>query len=185
MKKSKPSCLTDEQWLTYLRIKIKYDLRKISKMRKNCLPNENNFGIIKVQNFNMDSFPNHEGVKGQLGGSKKRGVPDGVTKFETKNGKMKITSDLSVKASKSGKTSVTIKAGTDITGVYVFAGKGARKPLNVATNIASQYGGKPKDWMHSCGFADVVTADGETHSAEIHWFENDDVGQIKFKVKKR
>lgn len=98
---------------------------------------------------------------------------------------MKITSDLKVKASKSGKTSVTIKEGQEIEGIYSFAGKGSDKNLVVSGLLASQLGGEPAEWAHLCGFATVTASDGTEHQAEIHWFEHDDVGQVKFKVKKR
>lgn len=127
----------------------------------------------------------HEGVKGQRGGSKTKNSPPEITKFKTSNGSMKITSDLSVKFSKSGKSTVTIKAGEEITGIYSFAGKGSGKNLVVSGLLAKQYGGKPKEWAHLCGFADVITDKGNKYRAEIHWFEHEDVGQIKFKVKAR
>ncbi len=127
----------------------------------------------------------HEGVPGQVGGSAPSGGAEGVTKFHTSGGKMKITSDLKVKASKSGKTTVTIKKGSEIEGIYSFAGKGSNKNLVVSGLLAEQYGGKPGEWGHLCGFATVLTVSGELANAELHWFEHDDIGQIGFKVKPR
>lgn len=146
-------------------------------------------GTIK-ENGNFDGGSGsgnhgHEGVKGQRGGSKTKNSPPEITKFKTSNGSMKITSDLSVKFSKSGKSTVTIKAGEEITGIYSFAGKGSGKNLVVSGLLAKQYGGEPKEWAHLCGFADVITDKGNKYCAEIHWFEHEDVGQIKFKVKAR
>ena len=146
-------------------------------------------GTIK-ENGNFDGGSGsgnhgHEGVKGQRGGSKTKNSPPEITKFKTSNGSMKITSDLSVKFSKSGKSTVTIKAGEEITGIYSFAGKGSGKNLVVSGLLAKQYGGEPKEWAHLCGFADVITDKGNKYRAEIHWFEHEDVGQIKFKVKAR
>ena len=138
---------------------------------------------------NLDGGPGsgnfgHEGVPGQVGGSAPSGA-EGVTKFPTVGGKMQITSDLKVKASKSGKTMVTIPKGGEIEGIYSFAGKGSDKNLVVAGLLSKQFGGKPGEWGHLCGFATVVAADGSEHRIEIHWFEHDDIGQIKFKVKIR
>ncbi len=127
----------------------------------------------------------HKGVPGQTGGSAPSGAASEATKFQTKNGKMKITSDLKVKASKSGKTSVTIKEGREIDGIYSFAGKGSDKNLVVSGLLAKQLGGKPDEWAHLCGFATITATDGTESRAEIHWFEHDDVGQVKFKIKKR
>jgi len=127
----------------------------------------------------------HRGVKGQRGGSAAKSSHPKVTKFTTQNGRMKITSDLKVKASKSGKVSVTIKAGQEIEGIYSFAGKGSNANLVVSGTLSKQYGGKPKDWSHLCGYATVVNSNGSQERAEIHWFEHETVGQINFKVKKR
>ena len=99
---------------------------------------------------------------------------------------MKITSNLKVKASKSGKSHVTIKEGKEITGIYSFAGKGSDKNLVVSGVLRDQYQTKDaKEWGHLCGFATVVNDKGDEYSAEIHWFEHPDVGQVGWKVKKR
>lgn len=55
--RTKPSCLTDEQWLAYLRIKIKHSMKKLAGIRQNCLSNDRYSGIIKVQTNNMDGAP--------------------------------------------------------------------------------------------------------------------------------
>ncbi len=155
------------------------------------LDNESQKAIIKSSHLPAeDGGPGsgnheHEGVPGQVGGSAPSGGAEGVTKFPTSGGKMKITSDLKVKASKSGKTTVTIKKGSEIEGIYSFAGKGSDKNLVVSGRLSKQFGGKPGEWGHLCGFATVVAADGSEYRREIHWFEHDDIGQIKFKVKIR
>ena len=127
----------------------------------------------------------HQGVPGQIGGSAPSGAASEATKFKTTNGKMEITSDLKVKASKSGKSKVTIKAGQEIEGIYSFAGKGSDQNLVVSGLLAKQLGGKPSEWAHLCGFAAVIEPDGTEAKREIHWFEHDEIGQVKFKVKKR
>lgn len=128
---------------------------------------------------------NHKGVPGQKGGSAPSGAASEATKFKTVGGKMKITSDLKVKASKSGKSTVTIKAGNEIDGIYSFAGKGSNKNLVVSGLLSKQFGGEPSEWSHLCGFATVTASNGMEKREEIHWFEHEDIGQIKFKVKKR
>ena len=109
----------------------------------------------------------------------------GVHKFKTVGNRMKITYDVEVKASKSGKVTFLIKADSDIEEIKTFAGKGSKNPLVMAGSLAKQYGGKPKDWSHKTGFAQVVGQNGKTSKREIHWFENDDVGQVGFKIKFR
>ena len=99
---------------------------------------------------------------------------------------MEISSDLSLKYGKKGKATATIKQGSKIEGIYSFAGKGSTENLVVSGLLAQQYGGEAKDWSHKCGFAPIICPNGEEMDAqEIHWFEHDDVGQIKFKVKYR
>lgn len=71
---SKPQCLTDEQWKTYLRIRIDYGLKNISALRKKYLQNPILSGKIKVQTSNYDGGKGsgnfgHAGRQGQRGGS--------------------------------------------------------------------------------------------------------------------
>lgn len=118
--------------------------------------------------------------------SEKAGTPKHtLSKFKTFGDRMDVTEDVSVKASKSGKTTVTIKAGKSIDGIYCFAGKGSDSNLVQAGRLASQHGGKPEDWTHKAGFAMTVDSKGNEQRREIHWFENEDVGQTGFKVKYR
>lgn len=128
----------------------------------------------------------HKGVKGQTGGSAPSGSASEATKFKTSGTSMEISSDLSLKYGKKGKETATIKQGRKIEGIYSFAGKGSSENLVVSGLLSQQFGGKPQDWSHKCGFAPIVCPNGEEiERAEIHWFEHDDVGQIKFKVKYR
>lgn len=155
-----------------------------------CLTSEIQHDRIESYQQNIDGGKGsgnfgHKGVPGQVGGSAPEGTGISITKFKTSGRVMDITSDLEVKASKSGKTTVTIKGGEKIDMIYTFAGKGSNKELRVANDLARQTNSNPKDWSHKSGFGNVVTAKGKVERAEIHWFENDKVGQIKFKVKKR
>lgn len=155
------------------------------------LDNSTETDIVKSKNTSDEGNSNsgnhgHKGVPGQIGGSAPSGAASEATRFETKDGKMKITSDLKVKASKSGKSQVTIKEGKEITGIYSFAGKGSDKNLVVSGVLRDQYQTKDaKEWGHLCGFATVVNDKGDEYGAEIHWFEHPDVGQVGWKVKKR
>lgn len=104
-----------------------------------------------------------------------------VTKFKTKNGKMKVTQE--VKARLGGKGGAKILKG-DITDVEVFAGKGGKKSFDLADKFSSTYGGKSEDWTHSKGNGKIQLQDGTEKNAEIHWFECEGIGQTKWKIKK-
>lgn len=73
--------------------------------------------------------------------------------------------------------------GTKITKVVAFAGKGLKRKVDVAEHLSKQYGGKPENWQHlrGEGFVDVGE---ESRRAELHWFDNEDVGIKKMKVKR-
>ena len=76
--------------------------------------------------------------------------------------------------------------GTYIQNVEVFAGRGVKTPLRqeVKEGLAKEYGGAPEDWQHAKGFG-LLTEDGEAFSkAEVHWFQAQKIGKVKFKVKR-
>lgn len=74
--------------------------------------------------------------------------------------------------------------GTRVTNAKVFAGYGGVKPLNPETveGLVREFGGRPDRWKHSKGIG-TVDVDGEEIKAEVHWFEEESVGKIKFKIK--
>lgn len=75
--------------------------------------------------------------------------------------------------------------GSKIQNTTIFAGKGVKKPLNeaVRNGLASQLGENPNDWSHCKGNA-VLDYYGESRKAEVHWFQCEGVGKVKFKVKR-
>lgn len=75
--------------------------------------------------------------------------------------------------------------GTKIQNSEVFAGKGTKHSLHegVAEGLAEQYGGDPEKWQH-CKGNGVIDFDGEERKAEVHWFQEETVGKVKFKVKR-
>lgn len=75
--------------------------------------------------------------------------------------------------------------GTRIQNSEVFAGKGTRHPLHegVPEGLTEQYGGSPTKWQHCKGHG-VIDYDGEERPAEVHWFQEETVGKVKFKVKR-
>lgn len=77
--------------------------------------------------------------------------------------------------------------GSRIQNSEVFAGKGTKHPLHegVAEGLTEQFGGTPSKWQHAKGngvLLDEIT--GEEYSAEVHWFQEETVGKVKFKVKR-
>ena len=54
---------------------------------------------------------------------------------------------------------------------------------NVAEGLTREYGGAPEKWFHAKGNAVLDTSDGD-RPAEIHWFANEQVGQVKHKIKR-
>lgn len=75
-----------------------------------------------------------------------------------------------------------IKPGTTVTKIYTFAGKGSKKPLRVENHLIQRYGGKKGEWQHTTGDA-IVTVNGLSKNAEVHWFQEPSVGIVNAKVK--
>lgn len=67
----------------------------------------------------------------------------------------------------------------------VFAGKGVRTPLKpeVVEGLCQEYGGTPESWQHAKGTAELTDGD-EVRKAEVHWFQSEGIGKVKFKVKR-
>lgn len=75
--------------------------------------------------------------------------------------------------------------GTRIQNSEVFAGKGTRHPLHegVPEGLTEQFGGSQSKWQHCKGHG-VIDYDGEERPAEVHWFQEETVGKVRFKVKR-
>lgn len=75
--------------------------------------------------------------------------------------------------------------GTKIQNSEVFAGKGTNHPLkeDVSEGLTKQYGGSPEKWQH-CKGNGVIDFFGEERKAEVHWFQEETVGKVKFKIKR-
>lgn len=74
--------------------------------------------------------------------------------------------------------------GTKIQDRTVFAGYGTRNPLHdgVADGLATQFGGVPERWQKAKGEG-VIDYKGENVRAEVHWFQEETVGQVRHKIK--
>ena len=74
--------------------------------------------------------------------------------------------------------------GTRIHDSEVFAGNGVKKPLReeVIEGLTKEFGGDPAKWQHAKGIG-TLDYHGEEVVAEVHWFQEESVGKVKFKVK--
>lgn len=134
----------------------------------------------------------HEGRPGQIGGSGEGGESevessetnkglDKPLKLKIDNGRIKVTGNVKVKVINEGEYYIT--KGTEITRLYVFAGKGSRKKLRVSKYLSEQYGGEEEDWQHTRGRGFVDYKD-KSREADLHWFNNDEIGTVGMKVKR-
>lgn len=74
--------------------------------------------------------------------------------------------------------------GTRVKNPTVFVGYKGVKPLTpeVIEGLVAEFGGSRDKWQHAKGIG-VLDVDGEEIEAEIHWFQEETVGKVKFKVK--
>lgn len=75
--------------------------------------------------------------------------------------------------------------GTKIQNPKVFAGYKGAKPLYQTTldGLMEQYPESTNKWQHCKGIG-WLDVDGEEVQAEVHWFQEQNVGKVKFKVKR-
>lgn len=67
----------------------------------------------------------------------------------------------------------------------VFAGYGTRIPLHngVAEGLTEHFKSDSDKWQHVKGIG-VIDYFGEERKAEVHWFQEESVGQVKHKIKR-
>ena len=65
----------------------------------------------------------------------------------------------------------------------IFAASDMNRKVDVAEKLAKQLGGSAEGWKHVKGIGVIVGKDGKKRKADLHWFENPDVGQVNWKVK--
>ena len=54
---------------------------------------------------------------------------------------------------------------------HLIAGKGSKRPLRKAEELAERYGGKPEDWKHEKAFYEVYDEYGDVRQVSVHWQE--------------
>ena len=75
--------------------------------------------------------------------------------------------------------------GSRVTDSKVFSGYKTHHPLHdgVAEGLSDQYGGEPVKWQHAKGNG-IIDVDGEGVRAEVHWFQQEAIGQVRHRIKK-
>lgn len=75
--------------------------------------------------------------------------------------------------------------GTRVTNQTVFAGSGTKRQLKeeVVEGLIREFGGSPSKWQHAKGNG-VLNDNGEERTAEVHWFQEETIGRVKFKLKR-
>ena len=65
-----------------------------------------------------------------------------------------------------------------------FAGYGTKTLLHdgAAEELTKEFGGDPAKWRHVKG--EDIADDGEAVRAEVHWFQEETIGQVKHMIKK-
>ena len=74
--------------------------------------------------------------------------------------------------------------GSKIINKQVFAGKGTKTPIRDIERLVKQYPNtKEQNWQKVKGHAEL-DLNGETFKAEIHWYEEPNIGKVEIKYKK-
>lgn len=76
----------------------------------------------------------------------------------------------------------TFIEGTRITNIKVIAGKGRDRKIDEIENLIARYGGDYFEWQKKKGIG-YIDYYGESVKAEVHWYEEPNVGAVKFKLK--
>lgn len=105
-----------------------------------------------------------------------------ITHYRRNFGKIEVAMKITIKG-RDPKDKVTLIPQT-IEKIDDFAGyrNKTNNPLDKAVEIAAEYGGSPDKWTHSKAKAWAMK-NGKKVQIELHWFENDEVGQCGWKEK--
>ena len=76
----------------------------------------------------------------------------------------------------------TFIEGKRITNIKVIAGKGRDRKIDEIENLVARYGGDYFEWQKKKGIG-YIDYYGESAKAEVHWYEEPNVGAVKFKLK--
>ena len=73
---------------------------------------------------------------------------------------------------------------TYVTNIKVIAGKGRDRQINELPFLLERFGGNPDEWQKKKGIG-YLDFNGGSYRAEVHWYEEKDVGKVKFKAHAR
>lgn len=76
---------------------------------------------------------------------------------------------------------VRFTEGERVTKVRVIAGKGRKRQIDELSILVERYGGEPSNWQKKKGIG-YLDYHGESYRAEVHWYEEKNVGKVKFKA---
>ena len=79
---------------------------------------------------------------------------------------------------------VNFTEGTYVTNIKVIAGKGRDRQIDELPSLLDRFGGNPDEWQKKKGIG-YLDFNGESYRAEVHWYEEKDVGKVKFKAHAR
>lgn len=81
-------------------------------------------------------------------------------------------------------TTAHLAEGSKLQNKEIFAGKGCKRKIDDIERLVKQHGGNPDDWVKVKATAEIVTDDGDSMVAELHWYEEPTVGKVEFKFKR-
>lgn len=73
---------------------------------------------------------------------------------------------------------IKVPAGTKITNVIEIAGGKRKRKIDEINELVEKYGGSPEKWSKRRA---TITLNGKKR--EIHYYQNDKIGKVKFKFK--
>ena len=76
----------------------------------------------------------------------------------------------------------TLVEGSRITDIEIIAGKGCARKIDIVDYLVEYYGGVEEEWQKVKGIG-LVDVNGEPFKAELHWFQEDNVGKVMWKLK--
>lgn len=84
-------------------------------------------------------------------------------------------------AKDSNNSEITIPKGTEFKNVIVIAGDDRKRKIDQVKSLVNKYGGKEKNWSKRIAIATI-----DNKNAEVHYYQNkkDNIGRVKFKIKK-
>ena len=72
--------------------------------------------------------------------------------------------------------------GSRITNIEVIAGKDSFRDIDIADFLVARFGGAEDRWQKVKGIG-LVDVDGDVFTAELHWFQEESVGKVMWKLK--